>query len=67
MLNIYFGDMPQAIYNTAVYFKNTYEDSWITDELSREMILDIDKSSSSYGFWKPEVSDSHFKYGSGCA
>lgn len=44
MLNIYFGDMPQAIYNTAIYFKNTYEDSWITDELSREMILDIDKS-----------------------
>ena len=44
MLNIYFGDMPQEIYNTAVYFKNTYEDSWITDELSREMILDIDKS-----------------------
>ena len=44
MLNIYFGDMPQAIYNTAVYFKNTYEDSWITDELSQKMILDIDKS-----------------------
>ena len=38
MLSIYFGDMPQAIYNTAVYFKNTYEDDWITDELSREMI-----------------------------
>lgn len=44
MLNIYFGDMPQAIYNTAVYFKNTYEDGWITDELSREMIKDIDRS-----------------------
>lgn len=44
MLNIYFGDMPQAIYNTAVYFKNTYEDDWITDELSREMIKDIDRS-----------------------
>lgn len=44
MLNIYFGDMPQAIYNTAVYFKNTYEDDWITDELSREMIKDIDCS-----------------------
>lgn len=44
MLNIYFGDMPQAIYNTAVYFKNTYEDDWITDELSREMIKDIDHS-----------------------
>ena len=24
MLNIYFGDMPEAIYNTEVYFKNTY-------------------------------------------
>ena len=22
MLNIFFGDMPEAIYNTAVYFKN---------------------------------------------
>lgn len=44
MLNIYFGDMPQAIYNTAVYFKNTYEDEWITDELSREMIKDVDHS-----------------------
>lgn len=44
MLNIYFGDMPQAIYNTAVYFKNTYEDDWITDEISREMIKDIDRS-----------------------
>lgn len=44
MLNIYFGDMPDAIYNTAVYFKNTYRDSWITDELSVEMIKDVDKS-----------------------
>ena len=31
MLNIYFGDMPSAIYNTEIYFKNTYEDSWILD------------------------------------
>lgn len=44
MLNIYFGDMPEAIYNTAVYFKNTYKDKWITDELSVEMIRDVDKS-----------------------
>lgn len=44
MLKIYFGDMPHAIYNTAVYFKNTYEDEWITDELSRKMIKDIDQS-----------------------
>lgn len=44
MLNIYFGDMEQAIFNTAVYFKNSYEDAWITEELSREMIQDVDKS-----------------------
>lgn len=44
MLNIYFGDMPEAIYNTAVYFKNTYEDNWITDDLSRQMIKDVDRS-----------------------
>lgn len=23
MLNIYFGDMPSAIYNTEIYFRNT--------------------------------------------
>lgn len=44
MLNVYFGDMPDAIYNTAVYFKNTYRDSWITNPLSVEMIRDVDKS-----------------------
>ena len=37
MLNIYCGDMPEAIYNTAVYFKNTYEYKWITDDLSRQI------------------------------
>lgn len=44
MLNIFYGDMPEAIYNTAVYFKNVYEDDWITAPLAKEMILDIDKS-----------------------
>lgn len=44
MLNIYFGDMPEAIYNTSVYFKNTYKDRWITKNLSKEMIKDVDKS-----------------------
>lgn len=44
MLNIYYGNMPGAIFNTAVYFKNVYEDDWITDPQAREMILDIDKS-----------------------
>ena len=44
MLNIYYGEMPEAIYNTAVYFKNTYRDRWITKPLSVEMIKDVDKS-----------------------
>ena len=44
MLNIYFGAMPEAIYNTSVYFKNTYEDKWITAPLGVEMIQDVDRS-----------------------
>lgn len=44
MLSIYYGDMPEAIYNPARYFKNTYTDEWITDELSKEMIRDVDRS-----------------------
>lgn len=31
MLNIYYGDMKEAVYNTAAYFKYDYEDDWITD------------------------------------
>lgn len=36
--------MPEAIYDTATYFKNSYQDRWITDELSKEIISDVDKS-----------------------
>ena len=44
MLNIYFGDMPGAIYYNKVYFDNTYEEEWITDDFSRKVIKDIDKA-----------------------
>ena len=44
MLKIFFGNMPEAVFNTSVYFKNAYEDEWITNPLAREMIFDIDKS-----------------------
>ena len=44
MLNIYFGDMPEAIYNTSLYFNNTYLDSWIIDDFAKRIIKDIDKS-----------------------
>ena len=44
MLNIYFGEMPDAIYNTEVYFKNTYQEDWITDDFAREVIKGVDRS-----------------------
>lgn len=44
MLKVFYGDMQEAVYNTAAYFKYDYEDSWITDPFVKEMILDVDKS-----------------------
>lgn len=44
MLNIYFGDMPSAIYNTEVYFKNTYEDNWLLDGFASKVIKKVDGS-----------------------
>ena len=43
MLNIYFGDMPDAIYNTSVYFDNQYLDSWMEDDFAAEVIKGIDR------------------------
>ena len=37
MLNIYFGDMPEAVYNTSVYFNYTYEDEWLTSDFAKEV------------------------------
>lgn len=44
MLSIYLGKMDDAIYHPPTYFDNRYEDEWITDELSVEMIRDVDRS-----------------------
>ena len=44
MLNIYFGEMSKAIYNTSVYFNNTYKDSWITEPLTKDIINAVDNS-----------------------
>lgn len=43
MLTIVYGDEPKCIYNTNVYFKNTYESEWMESSLAKEMIKDIDK------------------------
>ncbi len=44
MLNVFFGDMKDAIYNTSAYFKYDYEDSWIVDPFVKKMIQDVDQS-----------------------
>lgn len=44
MLNIQFGDMPEAVRNPSTYFNNVYKDEWITSTLGREIILSVDKS-----------------------
>ena len=36
MLNIYFNEMPQAIYNTSVYFNNIYFYHWIFDDFAKK-------------------------------
>lgn len=43
MLKIQYGNMPQAIYNTSVYFNNSYLDNWITNPLAKKIINDIEK------------------------
>lgn len=44
MLNIFFGDMPEAIYNTEVYFKNTFQESWLRDDFAKRVVKSVDKS-----------------------
>lgn len=44
MVRVWFGDRKNAIYNTSVFFKNRYEDEWITDDFAKKVIKDIDHS-----------------------
>ena len=44
MLTIIYGDAENSIYNTSVYFKNTYEPEWIESELAKKIIKDVDDS-----------------------
>ena len=43
MLNIFFGDMENVIFNTSVFFDNTYQDSWFQDDFTKRVIKDIGK------------------------
>ena len=44
MLNVYLGKIDEAVYYPPVYFDNRYEDEWIIDKRSIEIIRDVDKS-----------------------
>lgn len=43
MLNIYYGNMTGALYNTSTYFDNTYYDGWLDDDFAKDMIRSVDK------------------------
>lgn len=47
MLSVTFGDMfgtENYIYNTDLYFDNTFQDKWITSDFGKTVIKDVDKS-----------------------
>ena len=58
MLKIYYGDLEadNYIFNPVVFFNNRYEEEWITDPFSVQMIKDVDKSD----VLGPKVIDSPF-------
>ena len=65
MLSMYLGKMEEAVYYPPVYFDNRYEDEWITDKQSVEIIRDVDKSDENILPIKPEkiiVEDSNSGY-----
>ncbi len=44
MLRIYFGSLPDEIYNTEMFYENQYDRNWVMDDFAREIIKDIDSS-----------------------
>lgn len=44
VLRIHYGPMDGVIFNTAVYFKNVYQDAWLEDDFAKRMIAGVDKS-----------------------
>ena len=44
MLRIIFGDIPNSIYHPPTYFDNVYEDEWMVEPITVEMIRDVDQS-----------------------
>ena len=56
MLHIVFGRLPEAVFNTAVYFKNSYEDSWITDDFAKRALRAACRAALSSMSWPDDAS-----------
>ena len=35
MLRIYFGSLPDEIYNTEMFYENQYDRNWVIDDFAR--------------------------------
>lgn len=44
MLKIFFGNMDDVVFNTSIYFNNTYNQKWIVSNFGKKIIKEIDKS-----------------------
>lgn len=44
MLRIYFGSLPDEIYNTEMFYENQYDRNWVIDDFASEVIREIDDS-----------------------
>lgn len=44
MLRIFFGYLPDEIYNTEMFYENQYKKEWTIDEFAVRVIKDIDSS-----------------------
>lgn len=43
MLTIHYGDLDSVVYNTSIYFNNSYSSEWFSDQLAQRMIKSVDK------------------------
>ncbi len=44
MLKIILGNYDDVIYDTNMYFDNTFEEGWLNSDIAKEIVRDIDKS-----------------------
>ncbi len=44
MLRVFFGEKPNLIYDTSVFFKHSYESEWMEEQFAKDVIRDVDRS-----------------------